>query len=225
MQLTVWPAGRSTKSPTCRRFSGSRVRDDVETGAAARISILRAERADTRAARLVDVVVPWVERADDQVAADVDVHVLVLPVAVRAEDLGRLERVEHPRVGRIADVEGLEAEAAGDDQDVPTSNVVELALDDLRRSGHARDVLERGRDLSARRRLGSGCGARPDTQDAGQDSSDEQCRSLHANLLGRTSTTSLFRSCAPSNHRAAAREWAACLGCPLEREHQRRRTS
>ena len=85
---------------------------------------------------------PWIERADDQVAADVDVHVLVLPVPVRAEDLGRLERVEDLQVGRVADVERLEAEAAGDDQDVAAAHLVELALDHLLGAGHARDVLE-----------------------------------------------------------------------------------
>ena len=83
-----------------------------------------------------------IERADDQIAADVDVHVLVLPVPVRAEDLWRLEGVEDLHVGRIADVEGLEAEAAGDDQDVAAAHLVELALDHLLGAGHAGDVLE-----------------------------------------------------------------------------------
>ena len=85
---------------------------------------------------------PWIERADDQVPADVDVHVLVLPVPVRAEDPGRLERVQDLRAGRVAHVDGLEAEAASDDQNVATAHLVELALDHLLRPGHARDVLE-----------------------------------------------------------------------------------
>ena len=118
------------------------VGDDVKAGAAVGIAVFRPEGPDPGAVRLVDVVVTWIERADDQVAADVDVHVLVLPVPVRAEDPGRLERVEDLRIGRVADVDGLEAEAAGDDQDVAAAHLVELALDHLLRPGHAGHVLE-----------------------------------------------------------------------------------
>ena len=83
-----------------------------------------------------------IECADDQVAADVDVHVLVLPVTVRAEDLRRLERVEDLHVGRVADIKRLEAEAARDDQDVAAPDLVEFSFDHLLCAGNARDVLE-----------------------------------------------------------------------------------
>jgi predicted ribosome-associated RNA-binding protein Tma20 len=56
------------------------VRDHEEAAAAVGVAVLRAERADARARGLVVVVVARVERADDQLAAPVDVHVLVLPV-------------------------------------------------------------------------------------------------------------------------------------------------
>ena len=181
------------------------VRDDVETGAAARQPRLRAEGADARAAHLVDVVVTRVERADDQVSAHVDVHVLVLPVTVRAEDLGRLERVEQPRAGRIADVEGLEAEAAGEDQHVPAANLVELALDDLPCSGHTRNVLERRRNLGARWRLCLGCGRGPDPQDAGQDSGDDQPESHHDGNLPRSGSERVVSAPAVVKHAAQLR--------------------
>ena len=159
-----------------------RVRDDVEAGAAAGVPGLRAERADARAAHLVDVVVTRVEGADDQVAADVDVHVLVLPVAVRTEDLGRLERVEHARVGRVADVERLEAEAAGDDQHVPPLRPVELPFDDLRRAGHARHVLERVRHLRTRRRRLHHAGGGSRVQHHSQGNGERESEPEHHDL-------------------------------------------
>ena len=55
---------------------------------------------------------------------------------------GRLERVEDLHVGRVADIERLEAEAARDDQDVAARDLVELPFDHLLRAGYARDVLE-----------------------------------------------------------------------------------
>ncbi len=135
------------------------VRDDVETGAAARV----ARGAGAGTARLVDVDVPRVERADDQLAPHVEVHVLVLPVAVRTEDLRRLERVEQLRRLRVADVVGLEAVAAGRDQDLSIADRVELALHDLSRVRDAADVVQRGGDLRAgRRRERRGAGARAD---------------------------------------------------------------
>ena len=125
------------------------VRDDVEARAASRVS----SGARAGAIRLVDVVVARVECTDDQVPAHVEIHVLVLPVAVGAEDVGRLERVQQLWRLRIADVVGLEAEPPGHDEDLAFSDRVELAFHDARRSRDARDVLERVRDHGARWRL------------------------------------------------------------------------
>ena len=97
---------------------------------------------DAGAAHLVDVGVPRIERTDDEFAAPVDVHVLVLPIAVRAEDVRGLECVEKLRPGRIADVQRLEAEPTREDQHVPTAGAVELALDDHARSGDPCDVFQ-----------------------------------------------------------------------------------
>src|SRR5206468_12383005 len=116
--------------PQVRRVG---VGDDVEAGPAAGIAGLDAERADAGAARLVDVVVARVERSDDELAPDVELHVLVLPVAVRPEDFWRLEGVEQAWRGGVADVVGLEAVPSGGDEDVSPGDAVELALDDHRR--------------------------------------------------------------------------------------------
>ncbi len=150
------------------------VGDDVEAAPAALRARLAHGRiagqivADPGAQVLADVVVARVERADDQLAARVDVHVLVLPVAVLPEDLGRLEGVEQPRLVRVAHVVGAKAEPAGRDEDAAAQDPVELALDEagalhpppvLEAVGDGR-ALGQGRGLVGGRRCGGERGGR-----------------------------------------------------------------
>jgi hypothetical protein len=99
-----------------------------------------------------------VQGPDDELAADVDLHVLVLPVALGTEHLGRLVRVQQLGRGGIGDVIGAEAVPPRGQQDLPAGDRVELALHDIRRVRHTADVLERIRDRSTRRGVGSQSG-------------------------------------------------------------------
>jgi hypothetical protein len=86
--------------------------------------------------------VAGIERADDQLALAVDLHVLVLPVAVLAEDLGWLERVQRLRVRRVLDVIDAEPVGPGGHEHVPAHDGVELALHDVGGVRDSPDVLE-----------------------------------------------------------------------------------
>ena len=137
-----------------RQVRRVRVGDDEE--AAAAVGVAHCEPVVVGAARgdRVGLVVPRVERTDDQVALRVELHVLVLPVAVGRVDPGRHERVEELRVRCVGDVVRLEAEAAGDDEDVALADAVELAFGDAGGIGRAVHVLEVARHRRARRRIG-----------------------------------------------------------------------
>jgi hypothetical protein len=95
--------------------------------------------------------VAWVKRADDQLALQIELHVLVLPVAVLAEDPRGLERVQRLGVRLVRDVVGPEAVATGGHEHVPARDGVELALHDLGGVRDTPDVLERIRDRRAGR--------------------------------------------------------------------------
>jgi hypothetical protein len=151
------------------------VGDDIEPALAERIACLRARRPDPRASHLVDVVVAWVEGADDQLPAGVQLHVLVLPVAELAEDLGRLERVEQPRVPAIAHVVCPKPEAPRGHEHPPAVHAIELALDDLARARHACHVLKAVGDRRARRRIRPQRGARQQCQGDQSRSAGEAC--------------------------------------------------
>ena len=128
------------------------VRDDVEAAHAVRVADRFAVGVRAARGRRVRVVVAWIERPDDQVALRVQLHVLVLPVTVVLVDLRRQVGVERLRVRRIGDVDRLEAETPGEDEDVLAPDLVELALDDQLGVGDPFDVVEVRRHLRARRR-------------------------------------------------------------------------
>ena len=113
------------------------VGDDVEPALAGRVRRAAARRAGAQRA----VGVARIERADDQLALRVELHVLVLPVAARGQVV-RDELVEQLRLRRIAHVVGLEPEAPRDHQDVLAAHLVELALGDAVGLRHPCDVLE-----------------------------------------------------------------------------------
>ena len=152
------------------------VGDDVEAAAAGGDAGAAAGRA--RAERRVGV--PRVERADDELAARVELHVLVLPVAVRGE-VGRQEGVQRLRVRGIAHVERAEAEAPRDHEHLAAPDGVELALGDAPGVRHPRDVLQVVRDRRPLRRLGAHRAARCRQQ---RRHRGRQCRcpSLHPRL-------------------------------------------
>ena len=91
------------------------------------------------------VRVARIERADDQLALRVQLHVLVLPVAALGE-IVRDELVQQHRILRVLDVVRLEAEAARDDENVVTAHAVELALGDPGRPRDPRQILQIRRD-------------------------------------------------------------------------------
>src|SRR4051812_33883663 len=68
--------------PDLLEVRGVGVGDDEEARSAVWVAVLRAQGADARAARLIDVVVTRVQRPDNELAPEIELHVLVLPVAV-----------------------------------------------------------------------------------------------------------------------------------------------
>ena len=129
-----------------------RVRDDEEAALAVRVADRVPSVARARRGRAAGVVVPRIERADDQLALGVELHVLVLPVAAAASSAGRSRRqelVQRLRVRRVADVVRLEAEAARDDEDVLAAHLVELALGDAGRARGTRFTYSRLSEIAA----------------------------------------------------------------------------